>query len=281
MAIVYKITNTVNGKIYIGYTSRTLEERWKEHIYRSKKSKCFFNTSIRKYGAAAFKPEVLVEDTDDLWCLNFAEPLLIEFFNSTDSNVGYNSTLGGGYITPSTVEIAAKLTAANKARWANPEYRAKLTAANKAYWANPENRAKQAATIKASWANPEYRDKLTAANKAYWANPEQRAKQIATIKASWANPEQKAKQAATIKASWANPEQKAKHSAIIKANWANPEQRAKRAAAIKARWANPEYRAKLTAAIKASWVIRKLLKISINESGLSPEIQGTSSRLDP
>ena len=33
MYIVYKITNVLNGKIYIGITTRTLEERWQQHCY--------------------------------------------------------------------------------------------------------------------------------------------------------------------------------------------------------------------------------------------------------
>lgn len=30
MAFIYKITNDVNGKVYIGKTSSSLERRWKE-----------------------------------------------------------------------------------------------------------------------------------------------------------------------------------------------------------------------------------------------------------
>ena len=29
--IIYKITNTINGKVYIGKTLETMEKRWKEH----------------------------------------------------------------------------------------------------------------------------------------------------------------------------------------------------------------------------------------------------------
>ena len=34
---IYKITNSINGKSYIGQTQNTIEERWKEHIKDSKK----------------------------------------------------------------------------------------------------------------------------------------------------------------------------------------------------------------------------------------------------
>ena len=36
MGTIYKITNKLNGKSYIGLTIRSVEERWKEHKYRSK-----------------------------------------------------------------------------------------------------------------------------------------------------------------------------------------------------------------------------------------------------
>lgn len=32
MAFIYKITNKINGKIYIGKTLKTIEGRWKEHL---------------------------------------------------------------------------------------------------------------------------------------------------------------------------------------------------------------------------------------------------------
>ena len=32
MGFIYKITNTINDKVYIGKTTRTIEERWKEHL---------------------------------------------------------------------------------------------------------------------------------------------------------------------------------------------------------------------------------------------------------
>ena len=38
---IYKITNKINQKIYIGQTSKTLEQRWREHKYDCKKGKTY------------------------------------------------------------------------------------------------------------------------------------------------------------------------------------------------------------------------------------------------
>jgi len=53
--IVYLITNLINNKKYVGYTQKTLDERIKTHLYksRSKSNKHYFYLlpiAIRKYG---------------------------------------------------------------------------------------------------------------------------------------------------------------------------------------------------------------------------------------
>lgn len=53
--IIYKITNLVNNKVYIGQTERTLKERWGQHKY-SKGCK-YLHNAILKYGAESFKIE--------------------------------------------------------------------------------------------------------------------------------------------------------------------------------------------------------------------------------
>lgn len=66
MAIVYKITNLVNNKFYIGYTSKTLEERWYTHINDLQKGYCpkLYN-AILKYGIEQFYIEELFVGSDD------------------------------------------------------------------------------------------------------------------------------------------------------------------------------------------------------------------------
>ena len=53
--IIYKSTNKITGKIYIGQTTHTLDKRIKGHINESKKDKNRpFLLSINKYGVDNF-----------------------------------------------------------------------------------------------------------------------------------------------------------------------------------------------------------------------------------
>ena len=58
---VYKVTNQVNGKFYIGITGRSLDSRWKGHVSRAKGNdrNTYFINAIRKYGEENFKIESL------------------------------------------------------------------------------------------------------------------------------------------------------------------------------------------------------------------------------
>lgn len=93
--IVYKITNIKNGKIYIGYTSRSLIARWKSHVSAAMGgSKLRLHCAIRKYGAESFIQEILVKNL----ILEDAKQLEVEKikeYNSYFFSHGYNGTLGG------------------------------------------------------------------------------------------------------------------------------------------------------------------------------------------
>ena len=85
--IIYKTTNHVNGKIYIGYDSknRTLIE------YAG--SGRLLNFAIEKYGIENFSKEILEYVTEDNW--EEREIFWVNEFSSTDRKIGYNITKGG------------------------------------------------------------------------------------------------------------------------------------------------------------------------------------------
>ena len=68
MAHIYKITNLINQKVYIGETIRTVEMRWKQHLQRAKdKSRQeHLYRAMRKYGVENFVVEEIEECKDDI-----------------------------------------------------------------------------------------------------------------------------------------------------------------------------------------------------------------------
>ena len=94
--IIYKITNEINKKIYIGLTTCSLEYRWSRHITESKNinnTKHLYK-AMRKYGVENFKIEI-IDETNDFKKLGQLEREYIRKFNSIDPNIGYNLTKGG------------------------------------------------------------------------------------------------------------------------------------------------------------------------------------------
>ena len=65
MACIYKITNLVNGKMYVGQTKYSVRHRWQEHRYAaitpSYLPKQYIHKAMAKYGIENFKIECLEE----------------------------------------------------------------------------------------------------------------------------------------------------------------------------------------------------------------------------
>lgn len=107
MLSIYKITNTLNGKIYIGKTSRDITVRFREHISSAKLGTGFaLSNAINKYGSESFTIELVEQLSDDLFeMLSEREIYWINNYKSTTSALGYNITSGGEGADPHTVVI--------------------------------------------------------------------------------------------------------------------------------------------------------------------------------
>jgi len=93
---IYKITNLVNGKVYIGQTIRTLKQRWWAHCCKLSKTHggCpILHRAIEKYGKENFKMEE-IEQVDPT-VLDEREIYWIRFYDSTNREKGYNLSTGG------------------------------------------------------------------------------------------------------------------------------------------------------------------------------------------
>lgn len=83
--LIYKITNKINGKVYIGQTIRSLKKRFNEHCNNKKST---ISKAIQKYGKENFTIEE-IDGANNQSELNYKEWLLIYKFNSLTPN-GYN-----------------------------------------------------------------------------------------------------------------------------------------------------------------------------------------------
>ena len=85
---IYKITNTLNGKVYIGQTSLTIEERFNNHI---KKARIYTNRylydAMNHYGYEKFIIEK-IEDCINRVDMDSKEKYWIQHYKSNDSNYG-------------------------------------------------------------------------------------------------------------------------------------------------------------------------------------------------
>lgn len=95
MTGIYKITNTVNGKCYIGQ-STDLPNRIRKHIktlLNGTNRNEHLQNAYKKYGPGSFTIEIIEECSEDQ--LDSREIFWIDFYKSYDRNFGYNKTPGG------------------------------------------------------------------------------------------------------------------------------------------------------------------------------------------
>lgn len=141
---IYKHTNKINGKVYIGMTC-DIEERWGTNgVHYMSDTYSLFGRAVKKYGWDAFKHEIL--ESGLTWEeANEREIFYIALYKCNvvrypELNAGYNLTDGGcgtkGH--PLSEEAKAKLSEQNSGA-GNPRYgcklsdetKAKISAANK------------------------------------------------------------------------------------------------------------------------------------------------------
>jgi group I intron endonuclease len=161
-AIIYCITNTVNGKCYIGQTIRPLHVRWQYHCDDVRRgSTTHFHRAIRKYGAESFAVEIVEETTTSQ--LNDRERHWIAKLQPA-----YNMTSGGeGHAGPLTPEHRENISLALRGKPRKPltpEHRAKISAVQFGKKRGPRH------------FTEEHRAKLSAANRGVSKTPEHRAK---------------------------------------------------------------------------------------------------------
>lgn len=175
---IYKITNLINNKIYIGLSTKSVEES--TEYYGSGR---LINEAIQKYGKENFVKEILEDGIDDMNILKEREIYWIETLGSHTSLNNYNLTLGGDGslgLTPDAewrrkisegIKNSPKLEASkriisekNKEKWSDPEYKAKMSEIRKGHPSYPNQiEATKRVNSKRVWKESS-KDKVRIAN---------------------------------------------------------------------------------------------------------------------
>ena len=120
MGYIYKITNKINNKVYIGQTKKTIEERFQEHLKKAKiHTNRYLYDAMNKYGYNNFFVSK-IEECDNSK-LDEREIYWIAFYKSNNKKYGYNMTIGGGggdtwTNNPHKEKISKKLSLAQKGK---------------------------------------------------------------------------------------------------------------------------------------------------------------------
>jgi group I intron endonuclease len=191
--IIYRVTNIINGKVYIGQTVKTLEMRKSLHLSNLKKgSDLYFHRAIKKYGEENFKWEILCE-LDSKEKLDEMEKFLISIYkkekcgcyNMTDggdgatgykhteenkkkiseSNKGRINPYKGRKRKPLSDETKKKLSEAHKGKIISEETRKKISTANKGKKRSEESKKRISIGKKGIPKSKETKKKLSDANK--------------------------------------------------------------------------------------------------------------------
>lgn len=125
--IIYKAVNNINNKIYIGQTVNTLEYRKNQHYRETKSIKrknTYFHNAIAKYGFENFT-FIEIDSASSLDELNKKEQYWINYYNSTNKDIGYNLDSGGKNCFKSEI-TKRKIGKTTINKWSNPETARKM-----------------------------------------------------------------------------------------------------------------------------------------------------------
>lgn len=136
--VIYKVTNIINNKVYIGQTITGFDKRYPAkgensikiyNYYKSRKNIASCNihllNSIEKYSVDAFEVNKIFDIAFSKEELNIKEKCWINNYNSNNYNYGYNNRDGGsnGALSEKTKEKIKNKKIGKKLRESNPNWK--------------------------------------------------------------------------------------------------------------------------------------------------------------
>ena len=130
--IVYKITNTINNKVYVGISSKDSKTRFSWHLRDCKKGvKKKLYTAMRELGLENFQIEVL-EECHDKEEIKLKEEYYIQIYNCYEN--GYNASPKSGGVKQHSLATRQKMSIKAQGRKLSDEGRKKRSDALKKFW---------------------------------------------------------------------------------------------------------------------------------------------------
>jgi group I intron endonuclease len=164
MGCIYKITNIINDKSYIGLSINTAENRWKRHLYDTlnKKDNFAVHHAIRKYGEMNFKIEIICK-CNKIESLRILEIYYIKKFKSNDRKYGYNMTIGGegAMGRKCSKETRKKISESQKGKKLTEEHKRKLSESHKGMKHTEETKKKISEGGSIRMNKPEEKEKMS------------------------------------------------------------------------------------------------------------------------
>jgi len=137
--VVYKITNKINGMIYIGQTIQPLEDRIYDH-FKLYSTCTYLSNAVSKYGKESFSV-MIIGTYSNLEDLNLAEEYFISWYNTVVPN-GYNLKSGGNNGGKLHEESKTKISIANTGKTHTDETRIKMSKSHTGKVLSEETKAK-------------------------------------------------------------------------------------------------------------------------------------------
>lgn len=151
MGLIYLAKNKINGHMYIGKTSNSLETRKQGHLYDAtvRGRNTIFCNAIRKYGIDGFDWFILEDGILDEE-LNNKEKHYIAKYNTYLDKQHYNMTEGGEGFSPNE-EIRNKISKANTGKKRTEEQKRAISERGKGRKNSKETKDKMSCSAKLSW----------------------------------------------------------------------------------------------------------------------------------
>jgi group I intron endonuclease len=183
IGVIYKITNKITNKIYIGQTTRNINKRFEEHTTNNKYAS-YLTTSINKYGKDNFTIDIIC------YCfskeeLNKQEIFFIFKYKTYDKTKGYNISLGGQ--GGNLGEVVNQKISKSKKKYFEVESNRLLNKLTQKIVKNTKEQKLLHKEITLNYLNknPEKRENLKTLNKEYFSVDYNREKQGKLVSDRW------------------------------------------------------------------------------------------------